>query len=258
MSALVHCLELCCAGKEFIDTSIKTQPSQRVDTTSSLSSSPVATTSGSTIVSVKHGKTSSCVLPTHAEVELPPTEESKPLPALSSDSLRRSADVPPLIGGCEQKEEKDPEPASCTNARGAGATRLHPSAAVTSEEKTDDEVEDEEDEEEEDEEEEEEEDQEEEEDNGDMAEDVEEIEGGTKPKKGSRKKAAAKRKSITTDRAGKRSRAVEGSKSRAGKVEGAPKQSPVLVNAGKRKKTPVLERTSKASNTRAGKAQGSK
>ena len=87
---------------------------------------------------------------------------------------------------------------------------------------------------------------------------MEEIEGGIKPKKGSRKKVVAKRKSAATDRAGKRSRAVEGSKSRAGKVEGAPKQSPVLVNAGKRKKTPVVERTSKASNTRAGKAQGSK
>ena len=247
MSALVHCLELCCAGKEFIDTSIKTQPSQRVHTTSSLSSSPAATASGSTVVSVKHGKTSSCALPTHAEMELPATEESKPLPALSSDSLPRSADVAPLIGGCEQ-EEKEPEPASCKPARGAGATRVHPSAAVTSEEKTDDEVDDEE----------EEEDQEEEEDDGDMAEDVEEIEGGTKPKKGSRKKVAAKRKSAATDRAGKRSRAVEGSKSRAGKVEGAPKQSLVLVNAGKRKKTPVVERTSKASNTRAGKAQGSK
>lgn len=254
MSALVHCLKLCFAGKEFIDTSIKTQPFQRVDTMSSLSSSPAATTSGSTVVSVKHGKTSSYVLPTHAEMELPATEESKPLPALSSDSLRRSTDMAPLIGGCEQMEEKDPEPATCTNARGAGATRLHPSAAVTSEEKTDDEVEDEEDEEEEEEEDQE----EEEEDDGDRAEDVEEIEGGTKPKKGSKKKVVAKRKSATTDRAGKRSRAVEGSKSRAGKLEGAPKQSPVLVNAGKRKKTPVLERTSKASNTRAGKAQGSK
>ena len=254
MHALVHCLELCCVGKEFIDTSIKTQPSQRVHTTSSLSSSLAATASGSTVVSVKHGKTSSCVLPTHAKMELPATEESKPLPVLSSDSLPRSADVAPLIGGCEQKGEKEPEPASCKPARGAGATRVHPSAAVTSEKKTDDEVDDEEDEEEEEEEDQE----EEEEDDGDRVEDVEEIEGGTKPKKGSRKKAAAKRKSATTDRAGKRSRAVEGSKSRAGKVEGAPKQSPVLVNAGKRKKTPVVERTSKASNTRAGKAQGSK
>ncbi|KAG0504837.1 hypothetical protein M758_N014200 [Ceratodon purpureus] len=179
-------------------------------------------------------------------MELPTTEESKPLPASSSDSLPSLTYVAPFIKGCEQKEEKEPEPTSCRSARRAGSTVVHPSAAVTSEEKTDDEVDDEEDKDEE-----EEEDQEEEEDDGERAKDVEEIEGGTKPKKGWSKKAATKRKSAATDHSNqiKRSRAVKGPKSRAGKVEGAPMQSPIPMNAGKKKKTPVVERTLKALNT---------
>ena len=80
-----------------------------------------------------------------------------------------------------------------------------------------------------------------------------------RPKKGSHKKAATKRKSAAaSDQAGKRSKAIEGSKARAGKSDGAPKHAHGVVNVGKRKKTPVVDRISKASNTRAGKAQSSK
>ena len=76
------------------------------------------------------------------------------------------------------------------------------------------------------------------------------MEEGGRLKKGSHKKTAAKRKSTATHRAGKRSKVKS-------KTEGAPKLANG-VNAGKRKKTPVEHRISKASNTRAGKAHSSK
>ena len=121
---------------------------------------------------------------------------------------------------------------------------MHPKATVTFEDNEENEVDDEE-------EEEEEEDQEEEEDDsGEEAEEVEEVEEGGRGKKSSHKKAAAKRKSTATHRAGKRSRVKS-------KADGAPKHANG-VHLGKRKKTPVVDRISKASNTRAGKAHGSK
>ena len=80
------------------------------------------------------------------------------------------------------------------------------------------------------------------------------MEEGGRPNKGLNLKAVAKRKSAVADWAGKRSKAVEASKAKS-KSDGAPKHANVVVNAGKRKKTPVVDRISKASNTRAGKAQ---
>ena len=54
---------LWCAGVEFIGTPIKGQATQRVQSTSSLSSSPTATASGSTVVSVPQEGPSSSILP---------------------------------------------------------------------------------------------------------------------------------------------------------------------------------------------------
>lgn len=248
---------LWCAGVEFIGTPIKGQATQRVQSQSSLSSSPAATASGSTVVSVPQEGPSLSVLPhstPSVEIELPaPISVEKPAQALLSKSNPMSTDVAIVLGDLLEKEQMEPQGPGAKDTKGAGATRVHPKATVTSEENEEDEVHDEEDEEEE-----EEEDQEEEED-GEGAEEVEGMEEGGRLKKGSRKKAAAKRKSpATSDRVWKRSKAIEGSKARAGKSDGAPKHAHGVVNAGKRKKTPVVERISKASNTRAGKAQSSK
>ena len=246
---------------------IKGQATQRVQSTSSLSSSPAATASGLTVVSVPQEGPSSSVLPhstPSVEIELPaPISVEKPAPALSSKANPVLTDVALVLGDLLEKEQIEPQGAGAKGTKGAGATRVHPKATVTSEENEEDEVDDEEDEEEEDEEqdqeEEEEEDGEGEEEDGEGTEEVEGMEEAGRPKKGSHKKAAAKRKSAAaSDRVGKRSKAIEDSKARAGKSDGAPKHAHGVVNAGKRKKTPVVDRISKASNTRAGKAQSSK
>ena len=180
----------------------------------------------------------------NVEIELPaPISVEKLAPALSSKANPVSTDEALVLGDLLEKEQIEPQGVGAKGTKGAGATRVHPKAIVTSEENEEDEVDDEEDEEE----------------DGEGAEEMEGMEEAGRPKKGSHKKAAAKRKSAAaSDRAGKRSKAIEGSKARAGKSDGAPKHAHGVVNARKRKKTPVVDRISKASNTRAGKAQSSK
>ena len=243
---------------EFIGTPIKGQATQRVQSTSSLSSNPTATASGSTVMSVPQEGPSLSVLPhstPSVEIELPaPISVEKPTPALSSKLNPVLTDVALVLGDLLEKEQIEPQRAGAKDTKGAGATRVHPKATVTSEENEEDEVDDEGDEEEE-----EEQDQEEEEEDGEGAKEVEGMEEGGRPKKGSYKKAATKRKSgAASDWAGKRSKAIEGSKARASKSDGAPKHAHGVVNAGKMKKTPVVDRILKASNTRVGKAQSSK
>ena len=232
---------LCYAGVEFIGTPIKGQADQRLQSMNSLSSSPTATAPRSLIQSVPQQGPSSNNLPhsiPNVEPELPaPISVEKQSPAKSTKSNTLSADVAPVAGDLVERKIQ--------STKGTGATRVHLKATVTSEENKEDEVDDEEDGE------------EEEEDDGEEGEEVEGMDEGGRPKKGSHKKAAAKRKSVVADRAGKRSKAVEGSKAKI-KSDGAPKHPNAVVNAAKRKKTPVVDRISKASNTRAGKAQSSK
>lgn len=89
---------------------------------------------------------------------------------------------------------------------------MHPKATFTSEENKEDEVDDQDDQE------------EEEEEDGEEAEGVEGMEEGGRPKKGSYKKASVKRKIVAAVRAGKRSKAVEGSKAKS-KSDGDPKHA---------------------------------
>ena len=224
------------AGVEVIGTPIKGQVDQHVQSMSCISSSPTATTSGTLGLSVPQQGPSSTNLPhstPNVEPEPPaPISVEKHPPAMSTKSNPLAEPV--VVDVMEKKIQ---------STKGTGATRVHPKAIVTFEDNEEDEVDDEED----DEEEEEEEDQE----DGHEAEEVEGVEGGGRLKKGSHKKAAAKRKSAATHRAGKRSKLKS-------KSEGAPKHANGVVNAGKRKKTPVVDRISKASNTRAGKAHSSK
>ena len=88
---------------------------------------------------------------------------------------------------------------------------MPPKATFTSEENKEDEVDDQDD-------------QEEEEEDGEEAEGVEGMEEGGRPKKGSYKKASVKRKTVVVVRAGKRSKAVEGSKAKS-KSDGDPKHA---------------------------------
>jgi hypothetical protein len=226
------------AGVEFIGTPVKGQVDQHSQSMSCSSSIPTATTSGTLFVSLPTLGPSSNNLPTPSVEPEPPAPisvEKQPL-AMSTKSKPLSE---PVLGDVTEK--------TIQSTKGTGATRVHPKATVTFEDTEEDEVDDEEDDEEEEEEDQEEEEEEEEED----GEEAEEVEEGGRLKKGSHKKAAAKRKSAATHRARKRSKVKS-------KSDGAPKHANGVGNAGKRKKTPVVDRISKASNTRAGKAQGSK
>ena len=168
---------------EFIGTPIKGQATQRVQSSSSLSSSPAATASGSTVVSVPQEGPSWSVLPhstPSVEIELPaPISVEKPALALSSKANPVSTDVALVLSDLLEKEQIEPQGAGAKGTKGAGATRVHSKATVTSEENEEDEVDDEEDEEEE-----EEQDQEEEEEDGEGAEEVEGMEEAGRPKKG--------------------------------------------------------------------------
>ena len=225
---------------EYIGTPIKGQKDQNVQSLSCISSSPTATTSGTLGLSVPQQPPSSTNLQesTPSAKPVPPApilvEQQTPATSTKSDALSE-----PVPGDVMEKKLQ--------SAKGTGATRVHPKATVTFEDNEEDEVDDEEEDEEEEEEDQEE---EEEDDSGEEAEEVEEVEEGGRGKKSSHKKAAAKRKSTATHRAGKRSRVKS-------KADGAPKHANG-VHSGKRKKTPVVDRISKASNTRAGKAHGSK
>ena len=146
---------------EFIGTPIKGQATQRVQSTSSLSSSPAATASRSTIVSVPQEGPSLSVLPhstpgvlphstPSVEIELPaPNSVEKPAPALSSKANPVLTGVALVLGDLLEKEQIEPQGAGAKGTKGAGATRVHPKATVTSEENEEDEVDDEKDEEEE-------------------------------------------------------------------------------------------------------------